>query len=154
MAKKEGEEEAFYVGIKDPIGMRRSILESSKDIVQYLQRAERFKAVRAEKTEQILKLKELSKDIGKLIRKIRSSLPKTKMRISLYEREQRIKREEAAENKKKAAKKKAKEGSKKKAEVPQKKEIIPPEEKKQGLSELEKLESELGEIESRLGRMS
>jgi len=153
MEKKEGKEEAFYVGINDPIEIRRSILESSKDIVQYLQRAERFKAIRAEKTEQLDKLKVLSKEIQSLMRKLRSGLPKTKLRISLYEREQKIKRE-AAEKRKKDVKKKSKK-EKPEAEAPPKIEKKPmPEEKKEGATELEKLESELGKIESRLGNMS
>jgi len=152
-AKKEkDEEEAFYVGIKDPIEIRRSILESSKDIVQYLQRAERFKAVRAEKEEHLFKLKEMSKEISSLMRKLRSSLPKTKLRISLYEREQKIKQEEAAEKAKKTEKKavaKSKEKPKTAAKIKEK-----PVPEKEDTTELEKLESELGEIESRLGRLS
>jgi hypothetical protein len=143
---KEAEEEAFYVGIKDPIEIRRSILESSKDIVQFLQRAERFKAVRAEKAEQFAKLKEISKEIQGMIRKLRTALPKTKIRISLYERKEKIKEE--AEKKKKG---KIKEEKAAPAKV--KKKEAPPEEKKEEASELEKLESELGEIESRLSRL-
>ena len=89
MPEKKGEEETFYVGIKDPIEIRRSILESSKDIVQYLQRAERFKAIRAEKAEQLAKLKETVRELQSLVRKIRAALPRTKLRTSLYERKEK-----------------------------------------------------------------
>lgn len=164
MVKKESEEEVFYIGIKDPIGMRRAILESSKDIVQYLQRAERFKAVRAEKTEQILKLKGISKELQSLMRKLKIVFPKTKLRLSLYERQQKIKKEEETEKRKKTEKKKEKvKGKEAKKEKPKvegekvakvEKEEEATEEEKKGMTELEKLESELGEIESRLGKLS
>ena len=52
MPKEKEEDQVFFVGIKDPIEIRRSILESSKEMLQYLQRAERFKEVRKEKEEQ------------------------------------------------------------------------------------------------------
>ena len=78
--KKEEKEEVFYVGMKDPIEVRRSILESSKEMVQYLQRAERFKKVRAKKAEQLARLRAIMKDISLLARKLKSALPKTKLR--------------------------------------------------------------------------
>ncbi len=49
----------FYVGIKNPIDVRKNLLESSKYIIKNLQRHERFKAIRGEKIGQIMKLKEI-----------------------------------------------------------------------------------------------
>jgi hypothetical protein len=141
---KEEKEEVFYVGVKDPIEIRRSILESSKEMVQYLQRAERFKQVRAEKEEQIASLKETMKQISTLVRKLKSSLPKTKLRAELHKHEEIVKKEEVE---------KVIAEAQKKAEAMPKKESAPKKQEKP-TSELEKLEAELSEIESRLTKMS
>ena len=142
--KGKGEEEAFYVGVKDPIEIRRSLLESSKEAVQYLQRAERFKAIRTEKSEHISKLKGTVKELQRLVRKLKTVLPKTKLRTILHEKEKKLKRE--------AIKKKVKSEAVKKQTVV-KEEVAVKEEKKE-MTELEKLESELGAIESILSTLS
>ena len=142
MAKKQEEkEEVFYVGVKDPIEIRRSLLESSKEIVQYLQRAERFKATRTEKAEQIAKLKQTMREITSLTRKLKTALPKTQIRARLHKHEEEVLKEELIEKNIEAAKEKDK---------VEEEEI---KEKPAGMSELEKLETELGEIESRLTKM-
>ncbi len=141
MAKKKQEEkeEVYYVGIKDPIEIRRSLLESSKEIVQYLQRAERFKATRTEKAEQIARLKAIMHEITSLVRKVKTALPKTKIRARMHKHEEKVLKEELIEKEMEISKEKGK--------------IITPEEKPKAMSEIEKLESELGEIESRLTKM-
>ena len=143
--KKEVKKESFYVGLKDPIEMRRTILESSKEVVQYLQRFERFKKVRSDKAEEIAKLKVITADASKLIRKLKSELPKTSLRAPLHNHELKEKKsqviaqiKEAQENqpldlKQQEPKKKAKEKE---------------------MTELQKLEAELSEIESRLVNLS
>ena len=134
--EKKEEEQVFYVGIKDPIEIRRSILESSKEMLQYLQRAERFKEVRKEKAEMTKELKENMKEIQKLVRKLKSSLPSTGLRAK--------------------APKKTKPEKKEKV-MPVEKDIqkeLEPIEKPKEMNELEKLEAELGEIESRLTKLS
>jgi DNA topoisomerase VI subunit B len=131
---KEKEESMFYVGMKDPIEIRRSLLESSKELLQYLQRAERFKAVRKEKTVQIGELREMMKEIQALVRKLKSSLPKTGLRAVA-----------AKPRPKKAAAKK---------ETPKSKPTPVIVEKPREMTELERLEAELGEIEGRLGKLS
>lgn len=133
--KQEEKEEVFYVGVKDPIEIRRSLLESSKEIVQYLQRAERFKATRTEKAEQIAKLKQTMREITSLTRKLKTALPKTQIRARLHKHEEKILKEEVKEVEKEAV---------------EKEEV---KEKPAEMTELEKLESELGEIESRLTKM-
>ncbi|MEE9525277.1 MAG: hypothetical protein V3V78_01575 [Candidatus Woesearchaeota archaeon] len=133
---KEKEESMFYVGMKDPIEIRRSLLESSKEALQYLQRFERFKEVRKEKEAEIIKLKEAMKDILALVRKLKTELPKSGLRAKPHK---------AAPKPKKTAAKK---------EAP--KEVAPPieVEKPREMSELEKLEAELSEIEGRLTKLS
>ncbi len=144
MAEKK-ETDVFFVGIKDPIEIRRSILESLKGTVEDLQRFERFKAVREEKANTAAALKGQVKEIQKLINKLKSELPKGDLRIKLGLEHAAVEEEKA---KKEAAKKDKK---KKKAKKVVKKEVkVKPKE----LSELEKLESELSNIESALGKIS
>jgi len=76
MAKLIKEEDVFFVGIKDPIEVRRNLLESTRDIVQTLQRFERFKQVREEKQQEVVRLREQVREISKLVNKLKSLLPK------------------------------------------------------------------------------
>ena len=132
MAKKEKKPEVFFVGIRDPIEIRRSILESSREMLQLLQRFEKFKVVREEKHAMVEDLKSDIKNLQKLIGSLKGGLPKTELRVKL-------KREH-----KEVVKAKTKKATKKvqKAEMPKM--------SKKQMSELEKLESELGAIESKL----
>jgi len=134
MPKTKEEEQVFYVGVKDPVELRRTILESSKELVEYLQRAERFKKLRQEKADQIEKLKTIMAKITSLTRKLKTLLPKTKLRAQLHKHEKKVMKKAAAEKR-----------AKSKQEVPK--------EVKRPATELEKLESELNEIESRLTTM-
>jgi hypothetical protein len=129
---KEVKQEPFYVGIKDPTELRRTLLESTRDIVQHLQKSERFKAVRKEKLEEIAKLKSLIKEITKNINKLKQVLPKTKLRAS------------KAAAPEKAVVEKPREEIKERHKI---------EERPKPSTELEKLESELNEIEKRLGKL-
>lgn len=140
MAKrhKKKEPEIFFVGVEDPIELRRSILESSKEIVQYLQRFERFKKVRSEKASEIVKLRIQTKEINKLVRQLKLLLPKTKLRrkVPKPEEPKEIKRTPIMEE-----------------EIEPVKIPIPKIEAKP-MSDIEKLEAELSEIEDRLGKLS
>ncbi len=66
----------LYIGIEDPSGVRRSLLESSKDIIQFLQRFEKLKSIRAEKYAQMAKLKVIYDDIISTFPEIKNELPK------------------------------------------------------------------------------
>ena len=129
---KEQKQEPFYVGIKDPAEIRRTVLEITRDVVQHLQRAERFKAVRKEKLEQINKLKGLIKDIAKQVTQLKTILPKTKLRAGSGKKPQ----------------------IKPVFRIPEVEEAPVKVEKPRPSTELEKLEAELGEIESRLGKLT
>jgi len=155
-APKKKKEEVFFVGIKDPIELRRSLLESSKEMVQYLQRNERFKEIRKEKAEEILKLKALIEDMQKLMRKVKSELPKTNIRASAKKRVEKEEHKQAAVAKRKRTMAKNKKQEEKAAKKAAKAKEVPaaPPEKPKKLSDLEKLEAELGEIESQLTKIS
>ena len=138
-AKKKAavkKEEPFFVGIKDPIGARRAVLESSKDVVQSLQRFEKFTVARKKKREHVEKLKGVVKEAVSLINKLKKNLPTTGLRMAPVQ-----KPKPKPEHHKKVVKK---------APKPQPKLALKPKE----MGELEKLESELGDIESKLGNLS
>ena len=156
MAKAK-EDDVFFVGVQDPIELRRSILESSKDLLQYMQRFEKFKEVRMEKQEQFIKLGEVTAEIAKLVRKLKTELPKTHIRARMHKHEEEVKKAAAKKKAKKKAKatKKAKKTAKKAPPRPKAKpeiKIKPAPEKP--LTDLEKLEAELGAIETRLTKMT
>ncbi|MBI2133161.1 hypothetical protein HYU11_00605 [Candidatus Woesearchaeota archaeon] len=114
-------DEYFYVGIEDPGVVRRSILESSKELIQALQRYERFKALRSEKYAQASRLKMLYDGIVALLSEVKADLPSMDIK-GLPKSEERHFR----------AKRQADEASKK---VP---------------TGIEKLEEELNDIEKKL----
>ena len=136
MAKKQ--DDVYFVGIKDPRDIRRSILESSKDLIQTLQQFERFKQVRKEKDQEMRHLKSLVSEIRTLSGKLKNNLPKTNMRIKL-------------KKEKSAAAKKRKTQSKKAAP---KKVIHKPAVETTAFTDFDKLENELDKIEERLSKLA
>ncbi|MFH1408330.1 MAG: hypothetical protein ABIH34_00320 [Nanoarchaeota archaeon] len=75
MEKKE----ELFVGIRDPLELRRDFLESSKNTVLMLKRFHEHKHLHEEKLECHHKLKEVMKDIDKLTNRLRIHLPKAKL---------------------------------------------------------------------------
>ncbi|RLE38656.1 hypothetical protein DRJ17_03285 [Candidatus Woesearchaeota archaeon] len=147
----EKDKDVVYVGIKDPVEIRRSILESSKDVVQLLQRYEKFKTVRKERQEEVDRLKQLISSISRDIAKLKASLPKTSLRFKTPEFEEKIEKKAArmtGENVKKKIK--GKKGKKISSKKKEKKIVVA---KPKIATQLDKLESELGEIESKLGKL-
>lgn len=141
MAKKakplEKKEEVFFVGVKDPIGMRRAVLESSKDVVQSLQRFEKFTAARKKKRESIEQLKSIVQEAVGLVNKLKRNMPSGGLRMKPVEKPKPVP----------AAPKKLKKPETK--QQPQK-----PLHKSKEMGELEKLETELSDIESKLGSLT
>ena len=139
------EDSVFFVKVKDPIELRRVILEDAKDIIESMQRFEKFKEIRKEKLASIERLKADIRELNKLISKLKSALPKANLRVKLHAHEEEdIKQEEkkaAQEEKHKHAKKKHAKAHHIKAEKPA---IEKPK------SEVEKLEDELGAIEQKI----
>ena len=127
MAEEKGD--VYFVGLEKPNELRRTLLESTRDVVDVMKRFERFKSVREQKIKEIERLKSDIREISKLISKLRAELPKTKLRVKLPKRE----------------------------EVPEKKKVVKKEvkkPKKKEMTELDKLESELSAIEGKLKGLS
>ena len=139
-AAEKKEEDVFFVGIQDPIELRRSVLESSKDLLHYLSRFERFKNIRNEKAEHIARLKDVTSEIRTMVNKLRIALPKTNLRVKLQEAHKIAVKKPAKEKQVKLTEKKP---------APAKEAPAKP----KHMTDLEKLEAELGEIESRLTKI-
>jgi len=115
------EAKRFYVGVKEPISLRRNLLESSKAIVQSLRDYEKLKLIREERHKKIIEFKEKIDEMLALLSELKEHFPKHKLKEEAYAK----KRTE-----------KTKKGKTKKAEV--------------RIDEIDRLEKDLAEIESRL----
>lgn len=138
---KEEKKDVLYVGIKSPVELRRMILETTKDVVEMLQKYEKFRAVREEKIKTVNLLRDQIKEITRLVAKLKSDLPKVDIRIKLHKEQEMVEQEKKAS--KTAGKPKKKKAEKKEKPAPKVKE----------LSDLEKLEAELTSIEQKLGKV-
>ncbi len=139
MAKKKEkkEKDVFFVGVKEPLEIRRNILEASREMVLLLQMYEKFKTVRDEKRQATEKLRSLIREIALLASRLKRHLPRTDLRAMPLE-----------EAKKKEAKHVAR--------VPAAEEEIKKEEKllPKEITEIEKLEAELASIEQKLNTLA
>lgn len=70
------EEDVFYVGVKDPAGLRKDCLLGSKALLDILKRFENSKDLRSQKLTYITELKRVFDEILVLNRKLRTKLPK------------------------------------------------------------------------------
>lgn len=129
---KEQDTGLFFVEVKEPSEVRRNILEILKDIVETLQRFEKFKRIRHEKIENMHKLGHLLKDTNKMLGSLKSKLPQTNLRAVVKEVQGQPKQSKSHHKKKKKGKAAA--------EKPRQKDA----------TEIEKLESQLSAIESKL----
>ena len=172
---KETEEEVFYVGLQEPVEIRRNILEVSKDMVNYLQHFERLKTLRKEKQEAVHRIREDVKHLKTLINKLRMIMPKTKLRLPMHEehklyecshchkgftstgalaRHKKVAHKSRPKKKKSKAVKAAKATKAVKAPAATKQvKLTEAPELRKPLTEIEKLESELADIENKLGRL-
>ena len=62
-------EDVYFVRLEEPSELRRTILESTRDIVDALKKFEEFKSVRDEKIKEIEKLRSDMRGISRLIAK-------------------------------------------------------------------------------------
>ncbi len=69
----------YFVGLKNQKELRKSILLSSKSIIENLQHFEDFRKKRTEKLREIEKLKSITDEISSLIERLKSELPKIKV---------------------------------------------------------------------------
>lgn len=128
----EKEEEILFVEVREPSEVRRNILESLKNIVEALQRFEKFKHLRREKINRINRLSNELKGINRTLSDLKNAIPETKLREIKIKSV--LKEEKEGKPKKKKHSKRHKEAKS----------------KQKPLTEVERLESELGAIEEKL----
>ena len=71
-------EEPLYIGIQDPISLRKSLLLCSRDVISSLKNYEMYKGISAETTETVFELRKVMEELVVLNRKLRQALPKTR----------------------------------------------------------------------------
>ncbi|NOZ81396.1 MAG: hypothetical protein GXP63_07030 [DPANN group archaeon] len=74
MVKQENED--FYVGLRDPVTLRKSMLQSVRGMVEILQRLELLKGTRKKKLDAIAHLRQLVKEISNATIQLKNMLPK------------------------------------------------------------------------------
>ncbi len=75
------DDELFYVGIRDPIEMRKELLTSSKNLIDSLRRYEMYKNVKEEKLRYIMELKHVFDELMVLNKKLRGKMPRTPIKV-------------------------------------------------------------------------
>ncbi len=78
--KTKQEDEIYYVGIVQPLEVRRNILETSKELLLFMQRYEKYKEVRNEKRQAVALLKAQMRDLGGMVSDLKAVLPQTALR--------------------------------------------------------------------------
>ncbi|MDP2749913.1 MAG: hypothetical protein Q8O89_03720 [Nanoarchaeota archaeon] len=130
------EQTTFYVSLKDPVEIRKNILESSKGIIQLLQRYDHIVELKNNRLHKIAELRKIAKELARLAGQLKMALPS----VDSIERES-----------KREASKVEKEIKTKQKEIKEKPKPVLENRK---TSELKKLESELLEIENKLKNLS
>ncbi len=151
---KHEPEQLFYVGVRDPMEVRRNILESSREAINFMQRLERIKKIREEKMHSVHQLRTDIKELRSLLNKLKQALPKTKLRFHIAAKRKTAfacKQCPATFTKKSDMKKHMKQhlAPMPQMEMPQMRQMP----SKRGSSELELLEQELSEIEGKLEKL-
>ncbi len=77
MGKKESQ--PFYVGISEPVEVRKQLLYSSKDLLSSLKAYERVKEIRAKKLETMYAYRRALEEVYTLCKKLRRVMPSAPM---------------------------------------------------------------------------
>jgi hypothetical protein len=78
MAKKEDDSQDLYVGIEDPVVIRRALLESSKGLISILKANDRLRDARTEKHRILGELKGVTREIAEHLKQFKAELPPVK----------------------------------------------------------------------------
>lgn len=65
----------LFVGIPEPLDVRRNLLESSKEVIKCLQTYEKLSAIREQKLKYIKEMKRVSAELDMLITKLKQKIP-------------------------------------------------------------------------------
>ncbi len=70
----------FFVNVRNPEDIRRTLLGASKDVVVSLQRYEKFRISRIKREDHFEKLRKNISEINELVGRLRKELPQSKIR--------------------------------------------------------------------------
>ena len=79
-SKSSSKKDPYFIGLGDPVELRKNILEPTREVIQFLQSYEEFKKVKEEKTYTIGLLKDDLKEIKMYVNKLRRLLPRSKIK--------------------------------------------------------------------------
>jgi len=134
--EKKEDRDKLFVEVNQPSEVRRNVLESLKEVIESLERFEKFKEARHVKIENINMLGEIMKEISKISSSLRQSLPEMKLGAIKSGAPNIVKKKMPLVAEKEKAEDKTKETEEKKPDA-----------------ELQKLEAELNAIEAKLGSL-
>jgi uncharacterized protein (DUF885 family) len=144
-------EETYYIGISEPLEIRRTILETSKSIIQAMHRYEKYKSYRDEKFQLIKTLNKEMNELNTMISALKSALPKSTIVVKKA-REEYLAAKKVGDVVAQEVK-----GNDVKVEISSTPKLQAPQvltKTKKELSEIEKLELELSDIESKLSSLN
>ena len=72
------QKEMFYVGLNDPKGVRKSVLESTRDLIQVIKTQENLKQIRTQKAILVEELKNQILQIDNLMNRLKRALPSSR----------------------------------------------------------------------------
>ncbi|MEM3373810.1 MAG: hypothetical protein QW757_05230 [Candidatus Woesearchaeota archaeon] len=72
--------EDLFVGIPEPVDVRRNLLESSRDLIKCLQSYEKLERIREQKLKYFKEMRKVSAELDLLITKLKEKLPKQGIR--------------------------------------------------------------------------
>lgn len=81
----------FFVGIYDPLDVRRNLLESSKELIKSLDGSEKLHQIRQQKLRKYKEMKAVMEELNLLIEKLKKRLPKSHLRKATQKRVRKIK---------------------------------------------------------------
>jgi len=76
--EKENQKEVFYVGLNNPKEIRKSVLESTRDIIQVIKTQDSLKQIRTKKYVLIEELKNQMVQIDNLMNRLKRALPSSR----------------------------------------------------------------------------
>lgn len=77
------EKDGFFVGVYDPIDVRRNLLENSKELIKSLQSFDTLLKIRHQKVRAYRETREVMNELDLLIAKLKSGLPKAHLRKAI-----------------------------------------------------------------------
>ena len=75
---KENQKEVFYVGLNDPRGVRKNVLESTRDLIQTIKSQDNLKQIRTQKFMLIEELKNQMVQVDNLMNRLKRALPSSR----------------------------------------------------------------------------